>query len=195
MPRNPPWDKPTHPDDVERFSDLAALYKAIRSNIQPQIDKAFDNVSRSIGFVVAATIPVAVTTDDRQCIAEVTVGGEQFKDTLFDRELTQAFAPMIGQTVAGVGAGTYGVHAIWLTALTMALQNQSLQRGAAAASAQPPAIQVSEDPVRIAAIKQAYPELFVISVGGEDGFIFPRWHLYEMVASSQLADARNEFAS
>jgi len=194
MPNNPPLDESTSPEDVRRFSNLAALYSAIRSHIQPQIDKAFDNVSRSIGMVVAGTMPVAVTIDDKGSVASVAVGGEQFKDTLFDRELTQAFAPMIGQTVAGVGPGTYDVHAIWHKAVAMAVQSESLRRGATAASEQPPVTQVSKDPVLIAAIKQAYPELFVVA-GGFGGFIFPPWHVEEVVAFSQEAITRQALAS
>jgi len=194
MPNNPPLDEPTNPDDVRRYFNLAALYSAIRSHIQPQIDQAFDNVSRSIGMVVAGTMPVAVTIDGGGSVASVAVGGEQFKDTLFDRELTQAFAPMIGQTVAGVGPGTYDVHAIWQKALTMRVQSEAVRLGAAAASAQPPAIQVSEDPVLIAAIKQTFPELFVVA-GGFDGNIFPRWIVQEKVAFSQEAITRQALAS
>ena len=182
-------NEPAHPGIVQQLVDVVALYGVIRDKVQPQIDKAFDDVSRSIGFVVATTLPVAVTIDDKGGVTGVAVGGEQFKGTLFDRELTQALAPLIGQTVAGASAGTYNIYAIWQAALALALQHHWLEPAHAgslpsefAATAQRAAPQLSaarpvtgvhepahfldagiqlapEDTVVIAAIDQVYPEL------------------------------------
>jgi hypothetical protein len=188
VPRRPPyWEEPAHPGLVQHYGDLLALYGAIREKLQPQIDKAFDDVARSIGFVVAVTLPVAVTVDDKGGVTGVAIGGEQFKGTLFDRELTHAFAPLVGHPIAGVGAGTYNIYAFWQAALTLLLQHHALGQapsGSATASGAPkpatpepapwyrapgirePAhfldarIQVApDDSVLISAIDQAYPEL------------------------------------
>ncbi len=177
------WLEPAHPGIIKQLSDVVALYGAIRAQVQPQIDSAFDSVSRQIGFVVATTIPVTVTVDQNSDVAAVAVGGEQFKGTLFERELTNAFAPLVGQKVDGVSAGAYPLYAIWQAALTLVLQHYWLEpahpgtvaAGAPALQAQAfrrapgvrepahfldAAIQLEpEDTIVIAAIDKVYPEL------------------------------------
>ncbi len=177
------WLEPAHPGVVQQLSDVVALYRAIREKVQPQLDNAFDRVSRQIGFVVATTMPATITVDDKGNVSAVAVGGEQYKGTLFERELTGAFAPLIGQSVAGVKAGTYPLYAIWQAALSLVLQHYWLEPahpGTVAAGApelqaqafkrapgvrEPAhfldaAIQLTpEDTIVIAAIDKVYPEL------------------------------------
>jgi hypothetical protein len=177
------WLEPAHPGVIKQLSDVVTLYRAIREKVQPQLDKAFDEVSRQVGFVVATTLPAAVTVDEKSNVAAVTVGGDQFKGTLYERDLTGAFKPLIGQNVAGVGAGTYQLYAIWQSALSLVLQHHWLEpahAGTVAAGApglqaqalrRPPgvhepahfldaAIQLQpEDTIVIAAIDKVYPEL------------------------------------
>lgn len=178
--RPPWWHEPAHPGLIQQLSDVVSLYRAIREKAQPQIDQAFDEASRQIGFVVATTLPVAITVDEKGTVTAVTIG-EQFKGTLFERELGKAFAPLIGQSVAGVSPGTYNLYAIWQTALSLVLQHYWLEPaqpgtvlGAGdlqqafkrAPGTQEPAhfldaaIQLTaEDTVVIAAIDKVYPEL------------------------------------
>ena len=120
------WHEPAHPGVIQQLSDVVSVYRAIREKVQPQIDKAFDEASRQIGFVVATTLPVAVTVDDKGKVTAVTIGG-QFKGTLFERELAKAFTPLIGQNVAGVSPGTYNLYAIWQAALSLVLQHYWLE--------------------------------------------------------------------
>lgn len=174
------WLEPAHPSVIQQLADVVTLYRTIREKVQPQIDKAFDEVSRQIGFVVATTLPVAVTVDEKGKVTAVTIG-EQFKGTLFERELGKAFAPLIGQSGAGVSAGTYQLYAIWQAALSLVLQHHWLEPaqpgtvlGAGdlqqafkrAPGTQEPAhfldaaFQLTaEDTIVIAAIDQVYPEL------------------------------------
>jgi hypothetical protein len=195
MPQNIPrrpiyWpNEPARPGLVQQLADLVALYRVIRDKAQPAIDKSFDEVSRTIGFVIATTLPVAVTIDDKSIITSVTVGGGQFKGTLFDSKLTEALKPLDGQAVAGAKAGTYNIHAIWQAALALALQHHWLEPAHAASSSSPFAVSAQraepqlasarpvtgvrepahfldagiqlapEDTVVIAAIDQVYPEL------------------------------------
>jgi len=177
------WSEPAHPGIVQQLGDVVALYRAIREKVQPGIDKAFDEVSRQIGFVVATTLPATVTVDEKKRVAAVAIGGDQHKGTLFERELTKAFNPLIGQNVAGVSAGTYNLYAIWQAALSLALQHHWLEPahpGVAAPSLEelqltrfkrPPGVHepahfldaafelAPEDTVVIAAIDEVYPEL------------------------------------
>lgn len=177
------WLEPAHPGVVQQLSDVVTLYRAIREKVQPQIDSAFDEVSRQIGFVVATTMPAVVTVDEKSNVAAVAVGGEQFKGTLFERELTRAFAPLIGHNVAGISAGAYPLYAIWQAALSLVLQHYWLEPahpGTVAVGApelqtqafrrapgvrEPAhfldaAIQLTpEDTIVIAAIDKVYPEL------------------------------------
>jgi hypothetical protein len=177
------WSEPAHPGIVQQLADVVTLYRAIREKVQTQIDKAFDEVSRQIGFVVATTLPVAITVDEKSKVTAVAVGGEQHKGTLFERELSKAFAPLIGQNVAGASAGTYHLYAIWQAALSLVLQHHWLEPahpgtvtlGAVEAQARafkrPPGVHepahflnaeiqlAPEDTVVIAAIDEVYPEL------------------------------------
>ena len=175
------WHEPAHPGVIRQLSDVVSVYRAIREKVQPQIDKAFDEASRQIGFVVATTLPVAVTVDDKGKVTAVTIGG-QFKGTLFERELAKAFTPLIGQKLAGVSPGTYQLYAIWQAALSLVLQHYWLEPAQPGtvlgtgdlqvqAFKRPPgvhepahfldaAIQLTaEDTIVIAAIDQVYPEL------------------------------------
>jgi len=180
--RNPLWwHEPAHPGVIQQLSDIVSLYRAIREKVQPQIDKAFDEASRQIGFVVATTLPVAITVDKKGNVTAVTIGG-QFKGTLFERELAKALTRLVGQNVAGVSAGTYNLYAIWQAALSLVLQHYwlepaqpgtvlgtgelQLQAFKRAPGTQEPAhfldaaIQLTaEDTIVIAAIDQVYPEL------------------------------------
>jgi len=175
------WLEPAHPGVIQQLADVVTLYGAIREKVQPQIDKAFDEASRQIGFVVATTLPVAITVDEKSNVTAVTIG-DQFKGTLFERELAKAFTPLIGHNVAGVSAGTYNLYAIWQAALSLVLQHYWLEPaqpgtvlGAGDLQLQafkrPPgvhepahfldaAIQLTpEDTIVIAAIDKVYPEL------------------------------------
>ncbi len=180
------WLEPAHPGAIKQLSDLVALYRAMREKAQPQVDRAFDQVSRQIGFVVATTLPAAVTVDDKGNISAVVVGGQQYKGTLFERELSGAVAPLIGQNVAGVSPGTYNLYLIWQTALSLALQHFWLEpahpgtvtTGAPELQAQafkrPPGVHepahfrtaeiqmTPEDTIVIAAIDKVYPELRLV---------------------------------
>ncbi|MFY9892579.1 MAG: hypothetical protein WAK63_00400 [Xanthobacteraceae bacterium] len=175
------WHEPAHPGVIQQLSDVVSVYRAIREKVQPQIDKAFDEASRQIGFVVATTLPVAITVDDKGKVTAVTIGG-QFKGTLFERELAKAFTPLIGQNVAGVSPGTYQLYAIWQAALSLVLQHYWLEPAQPGtvlgtgdlqvqAFKRPPGTQepahfldatiqlTAEDTIVIAAIDQVYPEL------------------------------------
>jgi hypothetical protein len=177
------WLEPAHPGLIQQLSDVVSIYQAIREQLQPLIDKAFDDVSRQIGFVVATTIPVTVAVDDRGSVASVTVGDTQFKGTLFERELSQAFAPLVGHNVGAAHAGSYPLYAIWQPALSLVLQHHWLEPAhpgvatAAAPSLHAEAFQRApgvrepahfldaafqlnpEDTIVIAAIDKVYPEL------------------------------------
>ncbi len=173
------WHEPAHPGVMQQLSDVVSLYGAIRQKVQPQIDKAFDEASRQIGFVVATTLPVAITVDEKGNVTAVTIG-ERFKGTLFERELAKAFTPLIGQNVAGVSKGTYYLYAIWQAALSLVLQHYWLEpaqpgtvlgTGELQAFRRPPgtqepahflnaAVQLTpEDTIVISAIDKVYPEL------------------------------------
>lgn len=175
------WHEPAHPGVIQQLSDVVSIYRAIREKVQPQIDQAFDEASRQIGFVVATTLPVAITVDDKGKVTAATIGG-QFKGTLFERELAKAFTPLIGQNVAGVSPGSYQLYAIWQAALSLVLQHYWLepaQPGTVLGTGElqlqafrrPPGTQepahfldatiqlTAEDTIVIAAIDKVYPEL------------------------------------
>lgn len=175
------WHEPAHPGVIQQLSDVVSVYRAIREKAQPQIDKAFDEASRQIGFVVATTLPVAIAVDDKGKVTAATIGG-QFKGTLFERELAKAFTPLIGQNVAGVSPGTYQLYAIWQAALSLVLQHYWLEPAQPGtvpgtgylqmqAFKRPPGVHepahfldaatqlTAEDTIVIAAIDKVYPEL------------------------------------
>jgi hypothetical protein len=177
------WSEPAHPGIVQQLADIVALYGEIRRTAQERIDKAFDHVSGQIGFVVALTLPVAVTVDDKRVVTAMKVRGDQYKGTLFEAALTEAVAPLIGRNVDKVSPGTYNVYAIWQAALGLALQRywfEPAHPGIAVLGAEEPqmsarkappgvhepahfldgAYELSpEDTIVIAAIDKVYPEL------------------------------------
>src|SRR6266536_206012 len=82
MTRGFPWGEPAHPGIVKQFEDLIAIYKVIRGQFQDGIDRAFDRVSRDIGFVVSTTLSVTCEIADGKP-AQWTMA-EPLKGSLFE---------------------------------------------------------------------------------------------------------------
>ncbi len=124
------WVEPAHPSIVDRFTDLVAIYTQIRDQFQKKIDKAYDHVSRQIGFVVTTTIPVVLEIGDGGALNSVNVGAEYLKGTLFERELLEALNPQpLPPKAEGWNAspGRYNLYLIWHDALKLKLRTDWME--------------------------------------------------------------------
>jgi hypothetical protein len=116
--------EPAHPMIIKFHDDLITLYKYIRENYQQEIDATFDRVSRQIGYIVTATLPVVLEVGESGKIESLQVGAEHLKRTLFDQEFSQVlrrFADSsrpLGQQIA---PGTYKLYFLWQGALKLKL--------------------------------------------------------------------------
>jgi hypothetical protein len=111
------WIEPAHPGVVKLYDDLTALYRLIRENGQEQVDAAFDEVSRKVGFVVATTLPVVVEVSAGGK-GKISMGAAFLKDTLFDSAITKALSDL---EFKGVAEGRYQIYVLWYSALRLKL--------------------------------------------------------------------------
>lgn len=122
------WVEPAHPALIKNFQDLVVLYTAIRDRLQPQIDAAFDGVSRRIGYVVATTAPVTINVGDMGKIENCVVGGETLKGTLFDEALSKVMSELTKQPpLKGIDKGKYDIFLIWHAALKLKLRKDWME--------------------------------------------------------------------
>ena len=63
--------EPAHPSVIRLYDDLLDIYRHIREVAQTDIDAAFDDVSRQIGYVVTATLPVDLELGDKGAVKGV----------------------------------------------------------------------------------------------------------------------------
>jgi hypothetical protein len=117
--RVPP--EPAHPAIVRLHDDLVAIYEHIRDKYQGEIDKAFDRVSRQIGFVVTTTIPVTFDVGEKGAVKQISVAAENLKGTLFEHELSAALRPLHDDPVPIWIQGSYNLYLIWYEALKLKL--------------------------------------------------------------------------
>ncbi len=122
--RPPP--EPAHVSVIRQYEDLVAILKYIREKGQGVIDQGFDQVSSQIGFVVAASLPVAVTVGAAGKIEQLSMREEHLKGTLFEKELLPQLhkvfeAPVTGSTGAPVGEGSFDIYILWFEALKLKL--------------------------------------------------------------------------
>lgn len=118
------WKEPAHPLVIERYDYIAAIYRFIKEKYQTAIDKAFDDVSRQIGFVVTTTVPIVLEVGNNGKVKNVEIA-EHLKGTLFDK----ITAVMEGQdTIPGkVKAGKYNLYLFWHEALKLKLRTDWME--------------------------------------------------------------------
>jgi hypothetical protein len=116
--RVPP--EPAHPAIIRLHDDLVAIYKHIRDKYQVEIDKAFDRVSRQIGFVVTTTVPVTFDVGEKGALKQIGIAAENLKGTLFEQELSSALRPLYDDPIP-VFQGSYNLYLIWYEALKLKL--------------------------------------------------------------------------
>src|SRR5260370_125820 len=109
MTRGFPWGEPAHPGIVKQYEDLIAIYKVVRSQFQEGIDRAFDRVSRDIGFVVSTTLPVTLEITGKT--AQWTMA-EPMKGSLFEKALLEVLQPS-PDPWKGISAGQYQLYLVW----------------------------------------------------------------------------------
>lgn len=186
------WVEPAHPAIIKLQDDLKAIYTHLRNNYQKQIDAAFDDISRQIGFVVTTTIPVTLEVGDKGAIKTFALAAEHLKGTLFDRGLTGALEKLKREPLPGVSAGVYNFYLIWFDALNLKLGTHWME------PAHPPAQFAQE--IRTQRVSQVRPEVREpahwfdpgIAIAPEDAVlisvidaVYPELRLIDRVAGSR----------
>jgi hypothetical protein len=183
------WREPAHPGVIELHDDLVAILTLIRDKYQAAIDKAFDAVSRQIGFVVTTTLPVVVEVGGGGKISGAKMGAENLRGTIFEKGFEDVLAPLTGQQIPSVAPGAYKLHLIWLAALKLRLPCEWCEPAHLVAAAQirpesssalfdygpiepaqwfKPGLMVSvEDAVLIQALDEVYPQLKLVERIGQ----------------------------
>ena len=120
------WMEPAHPGIIKQYEDLLAIYQVIKEKYQKAIDSAFDSVSRKIGFVVTTTIPIVIEIGEKGKVADLTIGGDNLRGTLFESELQNALSK-IKETPIKASAGKYSLYVIWFDALKLKLKTDWME--------------------------------------------------------------------
>ncbi len=119
------WVEPAHPGVVKLHEDLINIYTVIRDRYQPKLDQAFDRIARSIGFVVATTIPVDIEVGQKGQLGAVKFAAG-LSGTLFEKELSAVLDPT-PEPAFKVAAGSYHVYLIWYAALRLKLRTDWME--------------------------------------------------------------------
>jgi hypothetical protein len=125
MTRGFPWGEPAHPGIIRQYEDLLAIYAVIRGQLQEGIDRAFDRVSRDIGFVVSTTLPV--TCEIAQGKAAQWTMAEPLKGSLFETAILEALNKPSPDPWKAVSPGQYQLYLIWFDALKLKLRKDWLE--------------------------------------------------------------------
>ncbi|HTS65243.1 MAG TPA: hypothetical protein VMH28_24645 [Candidatus Acidoferrales bacterium] len=180
MTRGFPWGEPAHPGIVKQYEDLIAIYKNIRAQLQETIDRAFDRVSRDVGFVVTTTIPATLEIAEGGKPAQWTMA-EPIQGSLFEKAMMEVVKTPAATQWKEITAGKYQLYLIWYDALKLKLRKDWLEpvhylreeviaQLGGAAQVRPevrepahwflPAVTIAaEEKILIAAIDEVYPEL------------------------------------
>ncbi len=124
------WVEPAHPTLVQLHDDLVLLYAVIKESYQARVDKAFDDVSREIGYVVMTAAPVVLEITDRTKPFGVQMGAPTLKGTLFERALREALNPQPlppRHAELKVTATSYNLYLIWYSALKLRLRTDWME--------------------------------------------------------------------
>lgn len=112
--------EPAHPAMVRLYDDLLDIYKRVREVAQKEIDTAFNEASRQIGYVVTATLPVNLEIADQGMIKSAMLGADHLKGTLFERGMMPALKKL--EKVPSASPGTYKIYVVWTDALKLKLR-------------------------------------------------------------------------
>ena len=119
------WIEPAH-DSRIRYKEYVTIASLIKEKYQVQIDKAFDEVARKIGFVVRTTIPVVVDVNAKGAIQSVSVGSEDLRGTLFESEVVDSLNGLQGRNIS-VTPGQYMLYILWFDALRLKLKKDWME--------------------------------------------------------------------
>jgi hypothetical protein len=121
------WAEPAHPNVINLKDELVSIYKFIREKYQADIDKAFDKVSRQIGFVVTTTLPVVLEVDKGRKVKSISMGAEHLKGTIFEKEMSAVLKPLHDEHLPAGTAGTYNLNLLWFDALKLKLRTDWME--------------------------------------------------------------------
>ncbi len=112
--------EPAHPAVIRLYDDLLDIYRRIREVAQKDIDAAFNDASRQIGYVVTATLPVNLEIGNQGAIKSLALGADHLKGTLFERGMMPVLKKI--EKFPDVAAGSYKIYILWTDALKIKLR-------------------------------------------------------------------------
>lgn len=117
--------EPAHPGVIRLHDDLVSIYKMIREAYQPAIDRAFDEVSQQIGYVVLTTLPIELKTSSRE--ASAVLAGANLRGTIFEKSFQPTMKEFAQRVIGNVSDGTYTLYLIWYEALKLKLHTDWME--------------------------------------------------------------------
>lgn len=117
--------EPVHYKTFKIYDYLRELYRFFHDKYQTQIDKAFDNVAKNVGFIITTTLPIQVEiTKDG---INVSIREEQFNDTIFEREFQSIFKLPKDKQISQIPEGKYNMSFIWYSALKLKMRTHWME--------------------------------------------------------------------
>ncbi|MGA1840977.1 MAG: hypothetical protein ACMUIU_10160 [bacterium] len=119
--------EPAHPMLLKLYDDLVEIYKFTKAHYQNEIDAAFDRASEQIGFVLTTTMPVVLEVG-KNMLSRISIGSEQLKGTLFEKEISGVFHSMTAsKQKSDVSPGTYNLVFFWYDAIKLRLKTDWME--------------------------------------------------------------------
>jgi hypothetical protein len=104
---------------VKERSELVKIYGAIKEKCQTNIENAFDEVSRQVGYVVTTTIPIDLELEQGK-VKHISMGAENLKGTIFEKAMIKALKPLTDEPLPVIGT-KYTLVVLWKEALMLTM--------------------------------------------------------------------------
>jgi hypothetical protein len=117
--------EPAHPAVIRLYDDLLTIYARVKEVAQKEIDAAFNETSRQIGYVVTATLPVSLEVAEQGILKSSALGADHLKGTLFERAMMPALKKI--EKLPNVSPGTYKIYILWTDALKLKLRRDWIE--------------------------------------------------------------------
>jgi hypothetical protein len=159
---------------IRQYHNLVRVYRVLHDH-QKDIDAAFDNIAKQVGYLATTTMPVRLEVGDQGSIKKIALDSDALLGTIFEKEFSSLLQGFAKKPLGSVDSGTYRFYLIWRDALKLKLE----LNWAAFVSLQPtivfppipneytqwfePGIAIAiEDAVAILAINETYPDLRLV---------------------------------
>ena len=119
--------EPAHPMAIKLRDDLLKLYGHIREKFQGNIDEAFDNIARQIGYVVTSTLPVSIELGEKGVVKKIELGADHLRETVFEKGMAKVFDMIKDDPFPFPKPCKFNIYLIWFDALKLKFRTEWME--------------------------------------------------------------------